>query len=107
MCVGVVDEGEETLNHVERVIVLAQGEKGLRTATLLRRCGAGTTDTNRAVLVWSWRPDLLKADLVAPGDVEGVLVGEALAGPKAEIGQADLVGAVGEADPTEVGDAVG
>ena len=39
--------------------------------------------------------------------MEVVLIGEALARPKAEIGQAKVVGAVGKADPTEVGDAVG
>ena len=57
-------------------------------------------------MAWGWRYDLLDADLVAPRDVEVVLVEEALAGPQAEIGQADLVGVVGEAEPAEVGDAV-
>ena len=44
---------------------------------------------------------------MAPGDVEVVFVPEAFALPKAEIGQANLVGVVGKADPTKVGDAVG
>ena len=43
---------------------------------------------------------------MAPGDVEVVLVPEALARPKAEISQVYLIGIVGKADPTEVGDAV-
>lgn len=58
------------------------------------------------MLVWSRRHDLLNADLVAPGDVEVVLIEEALLRPKAKIGQADLVGVVGEAGPAEVSDAV-
>src|SRR5262245_55033991 len=106
MCVRVVDEGEEALDHIERVVLLAQGEKGVGTAALLRRCGTSACDTDGKVLAWRWCPDLLNADLVPPGDVEVVLIEEALAAPQTEIGQADLIGIVGKADPAEVGDAV-
>src|SRR6266498_3672712 len=45
-------------------------------------------------------------DLVAPGDVEVILVVDALADPKVEISQANLIGIVGKADPAKIGDAV-
>src|SRR5215216_1229070 len=98
MCIRVVDEGEETLDHRERVVLLAQGKKVVGAATLLRRHGTSAATTDGIALVWGRRHDLLDADLVAPGDVEVVLVGEALARSKAEIGQADLIWIVGKAD---------
>src|SRR5262245_51575698 len=107
MRVGIVNESEETLDQAVWTVVLAQGEKVVGAATLLRRRGAGSADTNGVVLVWSRRYDLLEADLVAPGDVEVVLIPEALAGPKVEISQAHLVGIVGKANPAKIGDAVG
>src|SRR6266498_3624883 len=75
-------------------------------SSFLRRHGTSAADTHRVMLAWGRRPDLLDADLVAPGDVEVVLVGEALTHLKTEIGQADLVGVVGKAHPTRIGDAV-
>src|SRR6266496_5273081 len=95
---GSSPQGEETLDQVVWMVVLALGKKGVWTVTLLRRCGAGATNTHGVALAWGRRPNLLDADLVAPGDVEVVLIEEALARPKAEIGQANLVGAVGKAD---------
>jgi len=43
MRIGVVDEGQEALDHVEWGIVLAQGEKGVGTVAFLRRRGTGDT----------------------------------------------------------------
>jgi hypothetical protein len=73
MRVGIVNEGEETLDQVVWMVVLAQGKKGVWTVTLLRRCGAGATNTNGVALAWDRRHDLLDADLVAPRDVEMVM----------------------------------
>src|SRR6266545_1563791 len=106
MRIRVIDEGEEALDHMERVVLLAQGQKVVGTTTFLRRHGTSAADTHRVMLAWGRRPDLLDANLVAPGDVEVVLVGEALTHSKAEISQAYVVGVVGKADPTEVGNAV-
>jgi hypothetical protein len=78
MRIGVVDEGEEALDHVERVVLLAQGEKGVRAATFLRRRGTSATVTHGVTLAGGRGTDLFDADLVAPGDVEVVLVVEAL-----------------------------
>lgn len=104
MRVGVVDESEEALDHIERVVLLAQGEKVVGAATLLRRHGTSAADTHGVTLAWGRREDLLDADLVAPGDVEVVLIPEVLARSKAEIGQAYVVGVIGKADPTEGGE---
>jgi len=106
ICIRIVDEDEELLNHRERVVVLTQGKESVWAVTLLRRRGAGAINTNGVAVAWGWQHDLLDADLVAPGNVEVVLVGEALARPKAEISQANLVGVVGKADPTEVGNTI-
>jgi hypothetical protein len=88
-------------------MVLPQGEKVVGAATLLRRHGTSAADTHGVTLTWDRRPDLLDANLVAPWDVEVVLIAETLTRPKTEIGQADLVGVVGKADTAEVGNAVG
>jgi hypothetical protein len=52
MCVRVVDEGQEALDHVEWGIVLAQGQKVVGTVALLRRCGTSASDTDGIVLAW-------------------------------------------------------
>jgi hypothetical protein len=50
MCAWVVDEGEETLDHVEWGRVLVQGEKVVGTTALLGRCGTGVADTHGVAL---------------------------------------------------------
>jgi hypothetical protein len=67
MCVRIADEGEEARDHVERVVVLAQGEKGVGTVALLRWRGTRASDTNGIVLAWRYCPNRLNADLVARG----------------------------------------
>jgi hypothetical protein len=104
--VWIVQKGKQALDHVERVILLAQREKGARAATRLGWRRTGATNADGCVLAGRVRQNLLNADLVAPGDVEVVLVDEALARAKAEIGQAYLVWIVGEAHPTRVGNTV-
>jgi hypothetical protein len=66
--------------------VLAQGEKVVGAATLLRRRGTSAANTLGVTLTCDRRPDLLDADLVAPWDVEVVLIAEALTRPKTEMG---------------------
>ena len=50
--VRLIHQGKQTLDHVERVIVLVQGEKGIWAAALLRRRGTSATNTNGIVLAW-------------------------------------------------------
>jgi len=57
-------------------------------------------------VAWGWRQNLLNADRVPPGHGEVVRVDEARARAEAEIGQAHLVGVVGEAHPTKLDAAV-
>jgi len=52
MRVGVIDEGEQAIEHVERVVVLALFEKGVGTVALLRRYGTSGSDTDGIVLAW-------------------------------------------------------
>jgi hypothetical protein len=87
-------------------MLLAQGEKGRGASALRWRCRTSAADTDRVALAWGRRQDLLKAELVAPGDVEVVRVEGALADPKAEIDEADGVRVIGEAGSADVADAV-
>src|SRR6185295_19392184 len=45
-------EGQEELDQVERVVLLAQGQKGVRAATLFRRRGTSATDAYRVMMAW-------------------------------------------------------
>ena len=62
MRVGMVNEGQEALEQLVWMVVLAQGKKGVWTVTLFRWRGAGATNTNGVALAWGWRHDLLDAD---------------------------------------------
>jgi len=50
MRIGIVDEGEQALDHLKRVELLAQGEKGIRIVALLGWCRAGAADTDGVAL---------------------------------------------------------
>ncbi len=105
----VLERPQLVIRVVMRVRVVSSGRGGVRS----RRAGgsAGAGQENRRgrhtpPVARHERHDLLDADLVAPGEVEVVLVGETLAHPKAERGQAHLMRVVGEGHPTSIGDAV-
>jgi hypothetical protein len=50
MLLGMVQQDEEALEHVKQVVVLAQGEKGIRAVALLRWRRAGAADTDGVAL---------------------------------------------------------
>ena len=52
MRVGIIYEGEETLDQVVWRVALAQGKKGVGAAALLRRRGTSATNTNGIVVAW-------------------------------------------------------
>src|SRR3954464_8084851 len=71
-----VGHGVDVLKGVQRTPSIASDVVAGRTATVLRRAGLMARDAGRIGLTRGRREPVLEPDLVAPGDVQVVLVGE-------------------------------
>jgi hypothetical protein len=99
------DQSFQVLAHVEWGRI-ASSQEGPGAATVFRRCPASPPDTERIAPLRLLRELPLDPDLVLPGIAEVTLVEEAFVAAELEVGEANLVGILGEPGPSRPTDAV-